>query len=260
MLIDIVCVVIILIFCFLGWRSGILRQLLLVGCIVGSYFASIFVVGYVNPIVSRWGFKPSNSYAVAWFGCWLIVYIALRIIVHWIDRILGYDRRGKPKAWNRRAGAVLGLAKGFLIAAIFVCVLDAVIASPPSFLKNSDLFARLVNRYDVSYSKRIISVWNPLKEWRLVDKATVLLRVSARPDALQDLEKDPEIRKLLRHPRVKAVTGSKKLREAWRRGDFIAILTDENFRAMVKDPEVKQLLADVRIFDAMERQLKKTEK
>jgi uncharacterized membrane protein required for colicin V production len=84
---DIFCVLVVACLAIAGYRAGIVRQILLIACLVGAFFLSWPAAPYINAIVlSQASLYPAASYVCSCFLAWLLVYLVLRVIAYYINR------------------------------------------------------------------------------------------------------------------------------------------------------------------------------
>ncbi|MEW6357515.1 MAG: CvpA family protein [Planctomycetota bacterium] len=252
MALDIFCVLVLAFLAITGYWAGVIRQVLLIACLIGSFALSQGAVGPVNRLIaSRSTLSPSAAYVLSGFVAWLVVYAVLRLIAFYIDRVIGKDRLGQVRSWNKKLGAVLGAVKGLILVSIILCGLDVALGVAVQEGKAGALH----QMYQSSYSGALMSKINPLAKWRVADRVHTLIEVARNPAMLKGMENEAHIRKIIDHPKVRAVTQNPQLELAVRKRDFLAIWLNKDVQALLSDPEIAKLLLNEAIFDILEKRV-----
>jgi len=193
MWIDIVAVLYIGFMTFLGYRQGMLKQILSLGAIV-----LVFVLaGPLASVTERFiplGFIPNVMLAA------ILVYVVARIIFWLLNSQLGKKESGEVVPWNRNLGTALGMTKGILLAWLVACLLLTLLTA---FQAN---FPTLHKSLSGSTTGRIAGVTNPLQP---VMRFFELLKEYAKsPTMQQNVKRHPDVQRFLQDPQVQKVIHS----------------------------------------------------
>ena len=119
--IDIILAIPMAVLIFLGWRRGVVREAAtLVGILVGIWAAI-----HLSQQVAKWlHLEGESAVLIAFFVCFVGVLILAYLLGKAIEGLL---KMTKMNAFNRVAGALLGLAKALCVLAVvlnFVVIID----------------------------------------------------------------------------------------------------------------------------------------
>ncbi|NOZ22950.1 MAG: CvpA family protein [Planctomycetes bacterium] len=255
MALDIFCVLVLAFLTITGYWAGVIRQVLLLACLIGSFALSREAVGPINRLIApHTALSPSASYVLSGFLAWLAIYVILRLIAFYIDRVIGKDRIGQVRPWNKKLGAALGAVKGLILVSIILCGLDVALGVAVQEGKAGTLY----RMYQSSYSGALMSKINPLAKWRVADRVHTLIEVARNPAVLKGMENEAYIRKIINHPKVRAVTQNPQLDLAVKKRDFLAIWFNKDVQALLSDPEIARLLLNEKIFDILEKRVEQS--
>lgn len=114
---ELIAILVIAVFAFVGARRGLLRQLLTALLIVAAFVSASALAAHVRPLaVKVTGLPDASAHAVAWATVWF-----LTLVVGGIGIAAGREwlvERGAGGPTGRTVGGVLGAAQGaFLIVA-----------------------------------------------------------------------------------------------------------------------------------------------
>jgi len=139
---------------------------------------------------------------------------------------------------NSAAGAGFGMLKtGFILFLLLnaVVLMESRIGNK---IKKTGL------GYDKSLLVKIARKHNVIKAMHLpmVGDVEVLGRLSSDPGFRRRVAEDPNVQKLLAHPKIRALLGDRALVSASRSRDFSAIMSNPRLNEALQDPEVKSLI------------------
>jgi len=252
---DIFCVLVLAFLTITGYWAGVVRQILLIACLIGSFALAHGAVGPINRLIAaRSTMSPSSAYVLSCFLAWMGVYAILRVIAFYINRIIGKDQVGRVRPWNKKLGALLGAVKGLILISIILVGLDVALGVAVREGKAGMLY----RMYQGSYAGALTSKINPLAKWRVADRVHTLIEVARNPGVLKGMENEAHIRRIIDHPRVRAVTQNRQLELAVRKRDFLAIWLNKDVQALLSDPEITKLLLNEEIFNALEKRVEQS--
>lgn len=237
MIIDLVCVAFLGMFALFGWISGFWSQVIRLVALVAAYFLSKPLGELLYPPMSPWlGKSPwvgkIAATAIAFMFCYGIL-----AIIGWM--LLRAWRRRRPHVKtgiDSLFGAVLGAAKGGVIIAVILSALTLIDHTPAAKVLDSvgwsDSFgAKQLREHNVLEGVRIPIAGN----------VKTLQRLSKDKKLRRRVAKDPAVRRLLAHKKVRPLMRDKKLRAAAQRGDLKALLADPRVATLMRDPEIRKL-------------------
>lgn len=262
MTLDIFLLLVILTFTLVGYLTGILRQILKVSCVLLAFFMSGPTAKFINVYFDTGEhIGPITSFGLVRIGCWLVLYVLLRILAFYINQAVGADKAGVLRPINRRLGGYLGFLEGVGLSLVVLWALQVWINDEESMLFPT-LRSKAALAYSNSWSQssiawQLASRWNPLIDWDFLPNIRTLIKVTRHPEVFDAVQQNPQVKKLLRHPKVAAVMRDASIRQALADRDYIAILRNPNFKAMMSDKEVRELTRNVRVFELLRTELDK---
>lgn len=242
--IDIVVLVLVVLFAFLGYRRGLLRHLASLGALVAASLGVGVVGGHVAGWLVRRSAMPSPlAYALCCVAAWIVLFILFRIAFGRLAKRLGSDKEGAPKPWNRKLGALAGAAEALILAWFVVGLLDAL---PEDFRSQRlpSVHRELEGSPFTNWVVRPTSPATLLEIQPLVGDVAVL---SEHPEALRGIEQKEEIRAIINHPRVAAVLADKPLVQDWLDGRYGRFFSDRKVRDALEDVDLRAKLREVKV-------------
>jgi membrane protein required for colicin V production len=121
---DIILLVFLIYFAFRGFSSGFIISIAtLVGLVIGFYAASHFSEFTANWLQHDMGLKSSNIKLIAYIVTFVIVIVLIFLLGRFLTGVVKTVGLGIV---NRLAGAILGIAKGLLIASFLFLLLARI--------------------------------------------------------------------------------------------------------------------------------------
>lgn len=244
MIVDLMSLVVLAILTYLGWRSGLLRQLIRVVAIIAVFVA----VPTVTPLVKSIFFRESGAStpwvevlslgiaaAVIYFSIVLAGWIILKAI-RFVSRALG--------CLDSAGGASLGAAKGVLIIYLFVTLV--VLLEVP--LTESDPENKL--RLREGRLTAVVTHQNVLAPWQFPDlnRLHQALRFATKVEEEglhRRVRDDDGITTILRDQRFKVLHSDEEFM-AWVEADsYPFTLADARVRELLNDREFSRALSFV---------------
>ncbi len=159
MVFDITCAAIVVLCVLVGYMKGIVRAILLVGCVTAAYYLSKTLAAPIGGFIHRWTGLAVDVSLIAGQGLGgLAVYAVCSLVSDFLARPIERDEHGFVRAWNRQLGALVGLVTGVALIFAGLCVADALVKSMPS--RKSYLFRTMRS----SRLRRYVSKVNPLRK------------------------------------------------------------------------------------------------
>ncbi len=238
MAVDVVVLGLTAVFALLGFFSGFVAQAVRLVALVGAYLlagATGAVISgplcgslEVSGLVCRAG-----AMGLGFIAAYLLLTLTGWAVVKLLRKLMGKPRGGSLDRWG---GMVIGGLKVFALCYLVLCA--AVLAEKPLAKKlgknplKDSVLARLARRY------------NPLAGLHMpvVGKAGGLVRLAGNPQLAAKLKDDPAVRKLLGHPKIKALGTDRALQRAAERGDIGSMLSNPRLNEVFSDPEIQRLL------------------
>ena len=125
---DLILVVVLLLFFFMGWKMGLIKGAFsLLGLVGGIWFGGMWADNLDTALISRW-LSGSTSYYVSYLAIILITLLIAYIIAHYVGKVTQF---GFLSSVNTIGGMVVGLLIGAFLAQAGVMLLSRV-----SFMEN----------------------------------------------------------------------------------------------------------------------------
>jgi uncharacterized membrane protein required for colicin V production len=246
MWIDLGVVAVVLLYTVIGLFQGVIVQCFrLAGLAFVVLYAKFVAESVGHWIALHLEIHPVASYYISLIAGSLILYagcaLAGRGVHRWVTGGSDTDREA-----NRALGALLGLAKGVLVAFLLLSMLNMV---PVSSLGRWPRLATQVSRSAVLSAVRPV---NPLPEVRFLADIDDYKRVFENPEAQRILERQPAFIELLNLPRVREAVNDEQLREMVRENKWRDLAVNEKVLALIFDPEVRAKLNRIQPRAALE--------
>ncbi|MBN2494972.1 MAG: CvpA family protein [Deltaproteobacteria bacterium] len=252
MTIDLVCAGAIALFAFLGYISGFWMQVMRIGVLVAAYLLAGAAGRPLGP------FLASSLGVPVLLGRLLgsaIAFLLLYSILSTVGWSLLRRRRRKKEleqdgqkpdraSWNSTLGAVFGGAKAFAILFVMLCAI-VLFDSQGGKIRHAIRSAGM--GYEKSVAVRFARENNLLAGLHLPvvgDLATVV-ELNRKPELRKKALADPNVQKLLDHPRVKALLNDRKIIELSKNRDVSALLGHPKVNALLEDAEIQKLLGEI---------------
>lgn len=230
---------------FLGWRSGLMKQVARVAAVVAVIFGTSIVAPHVRASLFAGSEAAGAALEVAsmvlgalviYVGVWFVSTLIIKTIRSVSGILSSIDHLG---------GAALGAVKALLIV-YFGAVIFATLKGPLTRVDPDDKMhlrdgqaTALVEEYDM------------LAPWRFPDLDRLQSALARCADALEDpslkkkLQAIPRIAPLLKHKNFVKLLKDDKLVEAAQAGRYYEVLADERVRKLLQDEEFMQDVREV---------------
>lgn len=246
--VDLIVLILVVLFAFLGYRRGLLRHIASLGAlVVASLGAGIVGARGAALLAGRSAMPSPTVYALSCIVAWLVLFAAGRLLFGWAARKLGSDKQGEPKPWNRKLGALAGAGEALLISWLVIGILDAL---PEDFRK--ERLPRVHSELEGSpFTNWVVRPTSPARLLEIQPLVSDLAVLSEHPEALRGLERRGEIQKIIAHKKVQAILADSELTKDWldaRYGRFFSspkvreALEDSELRAMLRELPVRSIL------------------
>jgi membrane protein required for colicin V production len=209
----------------LGALSGLLRPLFLFAGAALGWLAARHLAGPLGRILAS--FVPASAARPA---AAVLLFLVVAGVVAYAGRRLSRNREGEGRPLDRAGGALLAGMAAAATAWVGLAVAEAAAPSLPggwqASLSRSDL-AALVREND------LLGDWRRRAETGLAS----LLRAAGAPGSEARLSADPDLRKLLQDPRVRALVEEARAtgRDGVQRSpEALRLLSDPDFRSRLE--------------------------
>jgi len=240
--IDLIVLVLVVLFGFLGYRRGLLGHLASLGALVVASLAAGFVGTQAAMLVAPRSAMPSPTvYAICCVAAWVVIFILSRIVFGRLAKKLGSDEQGEPKPWNRKLGALAGAAEALLLSWLVVGLLDAL---PEDYRKERlpMVHRELEGSPFTNYVVRPTSPATLLELSLLIPDLAVL---SEHPEALSIVAQRDDIKGIAGHPKVQEVLNDTELMKEWMAGNYGRFSSHPKVRSALEDDGLRTMLRKV---------------
>jgi membrane protein required for colicin V production len=239
-------VVVVLVYTVMGLFQGVVVQLFrLAGLVLVVLYARFVADSVGHWIALHLEMNPLAAYYVSFVVGSLLVYAVCALTGRWVHRRVTGDG-GTPREANRVLGAVLGLAKGVLVAFLLLSIVDMV---PVSLLGRWTWFRAQAGRSRVLPQVRPA---NPLPEVRFLADVDDYKKVYENPEAQRILQRQRAFIELLNLPRFREAVNDEGLRELVKERRWPEVFVNEKVLALVFDREVRGKLNELNPRAALE--------
>lgn len=242
MIIDIVSACLVLLFGYLGYRSGFLVQLGRIGALVAAFFVARLAAGPLGAIVARaLDLGDFLARAATFAAVFFVVALAISLVVGAIAK------RGRAESesftfFDRGLGGLLGAAKGaalvYVVLALLTVFGPVLGRSAPAF--DLDLTKSLVGREVLRHN---------FLQTQVFPRAQALLtivRILQVPSAREAALRDPNFYYVLQHPNA-AFLGDPLIQKAILDGDWPFVVEDGRAFLLLEDIEVVNALNRIEV-------------
>lgn len=240
--IDLIVLIVVTLFVFLGYRRGLLGHLAGLGAlVVASLTAGAVAREAVRLFTSGSAMPSPMTYVLCGMGAWVLLFFLSRFLFLRIAKKLGSTEGGEPKPWNKKLGALAGAAEALALCWFVVGILDAL---PEDYRRQHwpSVHQELEGSFFTNWVVRPTSPATRLELQPLIRDLAIL---SDHPEALRGIERKPEVQKIARNPKVAAILQDPELVKEWLDGRYGRFFSDRKVRAALADPELREMLRDV---------------
>jgi len=247
MVMDVLVLLSILLFAFLGYRSGLLRKLARIASLV---VASLAAGHLAHPAARYAGDTWKMNSVVVYIACcvlaWLVLFFVGLFVLGRIAKKLGSGEEGRPRPWNRKLGALFGGLEVFALWWFAIGILDAL----PEDIRARRLHS-VHEQMATSIFARVTHATNPAALLELQPLICDIAVIAENPGVLRGVARKPEIQELLQHPKVSGILADEALLEEWRSGRITGFFSSPKVRRALEDHEVRELLRRLPIRDIL---------
>ena len=237
MTVDIIISLTLAVFAALGWRSGLIRQVVRIVAAIAVFFLSPTIANLIRtsvwtqnspakPLIEAASLFIAGVliYAVIAFSGWL----ALKAIRMTSDTLSNADRGG---------GAALSLVKGLIISYVVMSV-AILLKVPLEKMDPEDKF-----HVQNSYVLKAVEAYNVILPWqfpevgRMHDLIVVASLVHSDPALTKKLRNDAGVADVLRLEKVKSLATNDAVVSAARNDNYAITVADETVRTLLADTE-----------------------
>ena len=244
MLLDLIVFLLLIFFGVSGYRNGAFIQVFSTILLIVSFILARLVNGLFDGMMGSW-LSIDGRYAgfLPFFLTWAGVYLALRLLTVGLVRSWKTARKERG-GLDRKFGAVLGAAKGFLGLYFLLSVL--VLANKALARVSPGLWVHYQASYVGSFVERH-NLFEHLPDRRTQALAT-LVRLASDPGDPEKkrLNSDPAALLAFQELNTQVLNEHPRLRQSLLKGDFSAVATDEGVIKLLNDP------AFIKLLDAMD--------
>lgn len=241
MLVDIIAVVLVLIFGYIGYRQGFLAQLIRIAGLVAAYFvARMATPGIAEFIARRAEISDILAKAIAFGAVFFLVWLIFSLVAMSLRQKLG-EEGPAFSFFQRGLGGLLGALKGALLVYVIVSLLlvGRQTSESLSMDLSGSIVAKEVARHDLL-------------------QAEILPRVRALGRMMELLHDENAMARMREDPRYRAILTSEKaaflsepeIQRAFRERDWAALVTDGRVIELLMDAEVAEAVAELPPGDA----------
>jgi len=249
MTLDGVAGIIILLFALHGFWRGLLRKLAGIASLVIASLAAGYVGSELAALAAqRWQVSSPAVTTVCMIVGWVILYVVCRIVLGFIARKLGSTQGGAPAGWNRWLGALFGVLEAGVPLWFLVGVADAI----PEDVRAASL-PRLHEEMKRSVFATFTHETSPLAYLELKPLVEDFAVIYSKPQALQELGREPEIQQFLQNPKIHEIMEDPQLTAELQQGRYVRFFSDRKVRDALEDPSVRQLLRTKTLRDLVHR-------
>lgn len=250
MVVDLVLILIVVLCIVWGYtRGGVLDILGLAALLAACLFSAPIAPLLARVFLAHTSWSAGVSYVVARLVAGLCIYIPLIVLAGFIDRRIGRSEEGVPHPWNRLLGAACGLATGLAFLFILLFLVDVGVKVFP------DASGWPVESARGSVLRRCVSTFNPADRYLLTDGLRLVRAARQDPEVFGRLSKDPDVRRLLDAPALKALLEDKEFVAAARARNIGAVVSNEHFRRVLEDKELREIIVSPELHAALEKAL-----
>lgn len=246
---DVTFVAFLALFAVLGLFQGVVNQIFRLGGLVAIWiYVKWFCDTTAALIAAKTGFSELPAYLTALIAGVLIIYFLLSIIGEIVTKVVASAGQAAKHA-NSFMGALLGLAKGALVAALLFCIVDIV---PAGIFEQLPRVGKHVKQSIVLKGVRL---FNPLRNLRFVVNLAAYHEI-LQPEnekARLELQNQKPLIELQNNNAVREVINDPEVQELIRNQKFLKLLSNEKVRKLLRDTEVRRLLNEIDPHAALEK-------
>lgn len=250
MVIDIVVAILVLGYATWSYVRGLLLKLAgIAALIVASLGAKLLGQLIAHWAAARWNIQTMTVlYVVCTLVAWVVLFILGLLVLRRLAKWMGSNKEGKPAAWNKLLGGVLGLGQMLLFCWFLLAIVDAV---PEDYRARH--IGPLHREMEASWFCLAVHATNPAARLELQPLIDDVSAIAAQPAALKSLQDEDVVRKLSRNPKIEEILADPKLLEEFRAGKLRRFFSDRRVRDALEDSEIRATLREADLRDTLRR-------
>lgn len=239
---------------FGGWRRGVIRAGLHFGAFVASGFLGLLAGQGVASLIGI--LMPGISFLAGLVVGSIVALLVLGICL-FLSAVLFKRTSQQPPGLVRwlfgAGGAIFGLLTGLFILWSGITLIRAAGAiaqsAPSGFSKNLVDLKRSLEKGPLGGLVESIDIL-PTETY---DRIVRLGELSKNPDAMMRFLDDPEVQKIMVHPRVQALLDDPQVLQAAESKNFTVLMQSRTILNAATDPSLQKLVAELDLEKALDR-------
>lgn len=229
-----------------GWRRGVVRHGVSVFALVVAGGVGWLFAWMTGPISDRIMPFPVPVGRVMFGGAaGLAFYVSAVVLSSLLFKKTSQQSAGIVRLIYGFGGALFGLVFGLLIlwGGISLVRMMGAVEEGRETGAGSAQMASMKESLERGTTGRVVDKIDPVPP-NVYNLITKLMRVTRSPEATARLFADPEVQKLLAHPKIDALFSDPGVAEAAARGNHFALLSSPKLLSVASDPEVQKSFAE----------------
>ncbi len=130
------------IFIVRGYLRGLLLEIAAIVALIAGYFGANSFYPSILPTANRFFESPSSARVAAYFAAFFIIYIVLNFAFRFLRSARSFSTMGPIE---KIFGAIVGFAKGMVMALIVIYILATFLPRDSKFLSESKLVPQVLS-------------------------------------------------------------------------------------------------------------------
>ena len=258
---------------WLGWRAGVVRQLVSLGALVASVAVIVFGGRFVMPLLASMGIAERWAFAGS-MVLGLLLYGFLTLLSWLLLKRTSHQEVGAVRVTYGFFGAVIGLLKGLLViwvAAVGIRFAGEITALQSELAQRAQapaptqqaaippgasglVLAEMSRVLDHGIVGAALDRVDPLPA-PIRQNGPRLMRVLADDNAMSRFRSYPGVRDLVNHPKIIDLGTDRDFQRAAAAGDLISLAQQPRMQAVLGDEEVLAILGRIELGKALDHAL-----
>jgi uncharacterized membrane protein required for colicin V production len=248
---------------FLGWRRGVVRQLMAVVALLAAYLVGWFGGKWAVPVVRSTGLPDAICAVLGGAGLGLATFACITVLGDILFKKTAQQGVFAVRWVYGAGGALIGLVFGLFavwvavvgircigtIAETELAVAEKGGIAPPGRTVVS--LARMKDSLDHGAAGAFIAKVDPLPD-ETYDILAKITRVASSAESAQRFLNYPGAKEITKSPRIIALRDDPGIQKAVGSRDFYSLLTNEKIVAAANDPEVARLVRQFEFLKALD--------